>query len=59
MGGEERDGRTTSRFALPLESGGFGPTLRPGERVHVVLAYSRDDDFGHHSARRTAVNLDL
>jgi hypothetical protein len=41
------------RFSLPHRFSDF-PQLRldPGTRAHVMLAWSHDDDFAHHSAWR-------
>lgn len=33
--------------------------LAPGQRVWMVLAWSQDVDFGHHSARRTGLWVEL
>ena len=46
--GNEQDGTTAS----------FAVTLAPGA-WHTTLAWSRDDDFDHHSAVRRMVELDL
>ncbi|MCB9676349.1 MAG: hypothetical protein H6737_14595 [Alphaproteobacteria bacterium] len=51
---EERDGRTTVRFRWALD-----PALRVGEPVYLTLAWSHEDDFDHHSARRVEVEAVL
>jgi hypothetical protein len=38
-------------FVFPQEIPG-GPSLAPGTRAHVMLAWSHDRDFAHHSAWR-------
>lgn len=38
-------------FVFPHEISG-GPRLAPGTRAHVMLAWSHDRDFAHHSAWR-------
>lgn len=39
-------------FEIPLASPDL--TLASGQEVYLTLAWSRDPDFGHHSARREA-----
>jgi hypothetical protein len=44
--GEEKKGRTTLRFTLPLDSGeDFEGSIRPGEDNTVILAHGNQDDF--------------
>lgn len=60
VSGQEEKGVTRLVFSIPLSR--IAPDdidLVPGAATHVVLAYSREDDFQHHSAMRTAVNLEL
>lgn len=46
-------GTTTARFRVPLDPQQPGlPTLQAGARTWMWLAWSLDDDFQHHSARR-------
>jgi hypothetical protein len=50
----------TSRvcFVMPLDP--IDPsdvTLVPGSPTHLVLAWSHESDFDHHSADRDAVNV--
>jgi hypothetical protein len=48
----ERNGaRVHLHFVFPQEIPG-GPRLAPGARAHVMLAWSHDRDFAHHSAWR-------
>lgn len=51
--GEEDDGRTTIRFTLRLVDDGL--VVLPGQTAYLTLAWSHEDDFQHHSARRTEV----
>ena len=49
------DGWTRITVALPREpSRPDAPVLAPGDRIWLTLAWSRSDDFDHHSAMRTA-----
>ena len=58
--GHESEGATTVRFSLKLDTGdSVAPKLRAGDRIGLTLAWSRDDDFGHHSARRELVPVEL
>ncbi len=58
--GSEQGGRSTLVFAIPLDPGRPGEVvLKPGMSVHLTLAYSRSDDFFHHSSMRTAVGVTL
>jgi len=58
--GYERDGATTIEFLLELDSGDpVDVSLRPGQRYHLTMAWSHEDDLYHHSARRTAVEITL
>jgi hypothetical protein len=46
---------TSVTFRVPLNPKDPAlATLRPGEPIWLVTAWSHDDDFGHHSAQRTA-----
>lgn len=47
-------------FKIPLDSGDpYDHSLREGMMVWVILAWSREDDFGHHSAAREHVQITL
>lgn len=37
----------------------FHHELNEGESFFVLLAYSNEDDFAHHSAMRTSIQLKL
>lgn len=58
--GHEQGGETHLEFLLELDSGDpVDVVLVPGQRYHVTLAWSHEDDLYHHSARRSAVEIDL
>lgn len=57
---EEVGGRTIVRFRWRVQTGdSFTEGLVAGQPVHLTLAWSHEDDFGHHSARRTLVSTRL
>ena len=59
-GGEWKQGVTRLSFSIPLEAQDkFSHTLKAGEWYHILLAYSRETDFQHHSAMRTGVEVVL
>jgi hypothetical protein len=56
VGAETTAPTTTVRFALRLDTGdSFSLRPAPDAPLHITLAWSRDDDFGHHSAMRELV----
>lgn len=58
--GTETADETRLSFSLPLHAPDrFHQTLVPGETYHLLLAYSVDDDFMHHSRMRTHVSFQL
>ena len=58
--GVEVDGNTILEFSMPLNSSDvYHHTLKAGQGYHLLLAYSRDDDFQHHSIMRTSVFITL
>jgi hypothetical protein len=58
--GVEKNGESTIYFSLPLAvAGKYQKQLVQGKRYHWILAYSREDDFQHHSIMRTAVEVQL
>ena len=51
---------TVIEFSLPVHpQDAFHHRLLAGEPYHLLLAYSRDDDFAHHSMMRTSVTISL
>ena len=56
----QTNGTTTSRFALPLNPGdASAPVLVPGQQTWMWLAWSREDNFEHHSVWREGVWVSL
>ncbi len=46
-------GSTTIRFAIPTQAtDAYSHTLVRGQSIHLLLAYSADTDFAHHSRVR-------
>lgn len=59
-GGKEEDGITTISFSLPqLANDKFHHNLIQGVEYYVLLAFSQEDDFKHHSIMRTTIKLKL
>lgn len=51
--GSRRGARTLVAFSLPHDGPGrFAKPLGPGTTTHLVLAWSHETDFAHHSAWR-------
>lgn len=60
VNGEEKESYTLVSFRIPLcPKSTFHQQLRKGETYHLLLAYSREDDFRHHSIMRTSVTIQL
>lgn len=58
--GTEKDGYTAIRFELPIHSPTeHGKDLSAGTTYHLLMAFSREDDFQHHSMMRTSVPIKL
>lgn len=58
--GEQVDGVTTLYFSAELDSEeDAGTALQSGQLYHVTFAWSHEDDFYHHSAQRSALDLEL
>lgn len=58
--GEEQDGVTTIEFSIERSSGDeIDIVLDEGIEYYVTFAWSRDDDFYHHSAQRSAIDIRL
>lgn len=60
ISGEEGNGRTKIQFSIPawLEDG-FHKKLVQGSTWPMLIAYSREDDFRHHSMMRGNVRIEL
>lgn len=60
VSGQETNGTTTIEFTLPIgQSTTYQKELIEGKKYHVILAYSVDDDFQHHSIVRTSKAIQL
>ncbi len=60
VSGQEGQGISRIRFTLPILPGNsYAKKLEPGLRYTMHMAYSREDDFQHHSMMRTAANVKL
>jgi hypothetical protein len=60
VSGSEVGNRSLVSFSLPLNRvGKYQKALVPGNPYHLILAYSRDDDFQHHSTMRTSLKFTL
>lgn len=61
VSGQESNGTTTLQFSVPARPGGkHQKVLRPGTHYPAtIVAYSRHDDFQHHSIMRTTANIKL
>jgi hypothetical protein len=58
--GEELDHTTVIRYAIPIHPPTrYRKDLAPGNSYFMTLAFSREDDFQHHSMMRTSVNVTL
>ncbi|MFT5819377.1 MAG: hypothetical protein ACI8ZM_000600 [Crocinitomix sp.] len=60
ISGTEADKQTTLQFSLPVQAKNkFARHLTKGTEYVMTLAYSREDDFQHHSTMRTSINVKL
>lgn len=60
VGGEENENRTRIKFSLPLKAiDAYRKDLAHGHEYVLLMAFSREDDFQHHSMMRTAVEINL
>ena len=58
--GEQNDKRTQIKFSLPIQAmSKFERSLLPGKDIFLILAFSREDDFQHHSTMRTSLKITL
>lgn len=58
--GIEKDKRTTLQFSIPIEAENkYARHLIKGSEYLMTLAFSREDDFMHHSMMRTSINVKL
>ena len=60
LAGAEHHGKTTLKFSLPVDAiTKYSRDLKEGTSYIMVLAYSREDDFQHHSIMRTSLKIRL
>ena len=60
ISGMEINGTTTIKFSLPQTAeSSYQKDLTKGLPYHMLIAYSRDDDFQHHSIMRTSQKIIL
>lgn len=61
ISGFETDDLTTIKFSIDLESTNaqYRKYLFAGNTMWMILAFSQDDDFGHHSTMRTSNKINL
>ena len=58
--GSEKGEKTTLWFALPVKAASkYQKDLLQGMKYHMIIAYSQEDDFQHHSIMRTFVEVEL
>jgi hypothetical protein len=58
--GEESLSKTTIRFSLPITSSNkYAKDLKQNTEFILLMAYSQEDDFQHHSIMRTATKITL
>lgn len=60
LGGNEQGNASQVHFRIPQQvSDGFHKSLLPGSKWRLLVAYSREDDFKHHSMMRTNIAITL
>jgi hypothetical protein len=58
--GEEKNNFTQMKFSLPVKTlNKYQKDLKPDMNYFMILAYSREDDFQHHSMMRTHIKVTL
>tara|TARA_B110000046_G_C13020761_1_gene411030 strand:+ start:4011 stop:4502 length:492 start_codon:yes stop_codon:yes gene_type:complete len=58
--GSETDEQTTLQFSMPnTAKSKYSRNIAKGTEYIMTLAFSRDDDFQHHSMMRTSINVKL
>ncbi|MBX2870899.1 MAG: hypothetical protein KTR30_02335, partial [Saprospiraceae bacterium] len=58
--GEEKTGHTRIRFSIPKEAvDEYHYDLQAGDEIWFICAYSRADEFDHHSMMRQHVKVKL
>lgn len=60
LSAEEAGGNTLIQFSVRMDaSDDYHYQLREGKPVKLLMAYSQEDDFEHHSIMRTSVDIIL
>ena len=60
LAGEEKNGQTKVTFKIPIASKDqYDFSHKIGQQFWLILAYSMEDDFGHHSRMRKHVLFTL
>lgn len=60
LSGSESGGETSFSFTMPLDSGDdYDTPLSAGDKVKVILAYGKDDNFGKKHSYRASAELTL
>jgi DOMON domain len=58
--GSESNNNTTISFSIPLSvNDKFHHDLQEGKEYYVLMAFSQEDDFQHHSIMRTTIKIKL
>jgi DOMON domain len=60
VNGQQHQGRTQVCFTMALDAADDDDvSLQAGQEIHLVLAWSHEADFQHHSAQRGALQITL
>lgn len=60
ISGEENTSGSRVSFRIPIHTpDDYHKNLLPGTSFHLLMAYSREDDFRHHSMMRTSVQITI
>jgi hypothetical protein len=58
--GVEKSNNTTIKFSLPIKAfSKYQKDLTETKEYIMIIAYSQEDDFQHHSIMRTSINVKL
>jgi hypothetical protein len=58
--GSETNTSTTLNFSLPIKAtSNYQRDLTEGSQYTMIIAYSQEDDFQHHSIMRTSISIKL
>jgi len=60
VSGKESDSTTRLTFSLPINKNSqYRKTLKKDLSYYMIMAFSQDDDFQHHSIMRTSIQVKL